>query len=112
MKTKRKILALLSRVAGCIIASSSHAQYSIDWFTFDGGGGTSTGGDYSVSGTTGQPDAGSMNGGGFSLTAGFWAIINAVQTPGAPLLTIRRTQTNTVVISWPSPSPGFSLQQA
>ena len=29
-----------------------HAQsYSIDWFTIDGGGGTSTGGVYSVSGT-------------------------------------------------------------
>jgi len=32
-------------------------QYSIDWSTIDGGGGTSTGGDYSLSGTIGQPDA-------------------------------------------------------
>jgi hypothetical protein len=35
-------------------ASSASAQsYSIDWFTIDGGGGTSTGGVYSVSGTIG-----------------------------------------------------------
>ena len=31
---------------------------AVDWFTIDGGGGTSTGGVYSVSGTIGQPDAG------------------------------------------------------
>jgi hypothetical protein len=29
----------------------------LDWFTIDGGGGTSTGGVYAVSGTIGQPDA-------------------------------------------------------
>jgi hypothetical protein len=34
-----------------------------------------------------------------------------VQTPGAPLLTIRLTAANTAIISWPSFSPGFVLQQ-
>lgn len=86
-------------------------NYSIDWFTIDGGGGTSTGGVYSVSGTIGQPDAGTMSSGNYSLAGGFWGIISAIQMPGAPLLTIRLTQTNTVVVSWPSPSSGFSLQQ-
>jgi hypothetical protein len=86
-------------------------SYSIDWFTIDGGGGTSTGGVYSVSGTIGQPDAGAvMTGGNYSLQGGFWAI-QAVQTPGAPFLSIARTTTNTVVVSWPSPSTGFLLQQ-
>ena len=89
-----------------------HAQsYSIDWFTIDGGGGTSTGGVYSVSGTIGQPDAGTMSGGSYSLAGGFWGIISAVQTPGAPLLSIARTATNTVAVFWPSPSSGFVLQQ-
>ncbi|MBE0540621.1 MAG: hypothetical protein IH623_04460 [Verrucomicrobia bacterium] len=39
---------------------SVHAQtnYAIDWCALDGGGGTSTGGVYSVSGAIGQPDAG------------------------------------------------------
>ena len=86
-------------------------QYAIDWFTIDGGGGTSTGGVYSVSGTIGQPDAGAaMSGGNFSLTGGFWALF-VVQTPGAPLLKIFLTSTNTAVVSWPAPSTGFSLQQ-
>jgi hypothetical protein len=57
-------------------------SYSIDWFTIDGGGGTSTGGVYSVTGTIGQPDAGGlMSGGNYTLQGGFWSI-QAVQTPG------------------------------
>jgi hypothetical protein len=86
-------------------------QYSIDWSTIDGGGGTSTGGVYSVSGTIGQPDAGTMNGGNYTLAGGFWGILAAVQTPGAPLLSVWRTPTNTVVVSWPSPSAGLALYQ-
>jgi hypothetical protein len=93
--------------AFCLYANAQ--QYSIDWFTIDGGGGTSTGGVYSVTGTIGQPDAGAMTGGNYSIDGGFWGIIAAVQTPGAPLLSIFRTTTNTVVVSWPSPS-SFSLQ--
>src|SRR5258708_15100322 len=86
-------------------------EYAIDWFTIDGGGGTSTGGVYAVSGTIGQPDAGLMRGGSYSLAGGLWGVIAAVQTPGAPLLTIALTPTNTVAVSWPSASSGFSLQQ-
>ena len=103
-------LALLSTINPQL--STAFAQsYSIDWFTIDGGGGTSTGGVYSVSGTIGQPDAGTMTGGNFTIDGGFWGIIAAVQTPGVPLLSIARTTTNTVAVSWPSPSTGFTLQQ-
>ena len=106
-----KTLTLTS--AALLFAVSCLAQnYSIDWFTIDGGGGTSTGGVYSVSGTIGQPDAGAtMSGGSYAIDGGFWSMIAAVQTPGAPLLSIFHTTTNTVVISWPSPSTGFSLYQ-
>jgi hypothetical protein len=86
-------------------------SYSIDWSTVDGGGGTSTGGVYSVSGTIGQPDAGAMSGGNYSLAGGFWSLLSVVQAPGAPALKITLTSTNTALISWPSPSPGFALQQ-
>jgi hypothetical protein len=85
--------------------------FSIDWFTIDGGGGTSTGGTYTVTGTIGQPDAGRMSGGAYTLEGGFWGIISAIQTPGSPLLRVLLTSTNTVVIAWPNPSTGFSLQQ-
>ena len=87
-------------------------SYSIDWFKIAGGGGTSTGGVYSVSGTIGQHDAGGpMTGGNFSLAGGFWSLLSVVQTPGAPLLTITLTSTNTAMVSWPFPSTGFALQQ-
>jgi hypothetical protein len=95
-----------------ISAASLFAQnYSIDWFTIDGGGGTSTGGVYSVSGTIGQPDAGHMSGGNFTIDGGFWGIIAAIQSPGSPLLRVVHTLTNTVVVAWPAPSTGFSLEQ-
>ena len=46
-----------------IVAVRASAQtYSIDWHSIDGGGGTSTGAVYSVSGSVGQPDAGTMSG--------------------------------------------------
>jgi hypothetical protein len=65
-----------------------------------------------VIGTIGQPDAGpKMSGGNYSVDGGFWGIIAAVQTPGAPLLTIARTTMNTVAVFWPSPSTGRTLQQ-
>jgi len=89
----------------------SAQTYTIDWFTIDGGGGTSTGGTYTVSGTIGQPDAGHMTGGNFTLDGGFWGIIGAVQSPGSPLLRVLLTSTNTVLVAWPAPSTGFSLQQ-
>jgi hypothetical protein len=73
--------------------------------------GASTGGVYSVTGTIGQPDAGAMSGGPFRLHSGFWGIVAAVQTPGAPWLSVFRSSTNTVAVSWPSPSTGWDLQQ-
>jgi|SRR5215471_8442450 len=106
---KAKIILLVSSL---VLAFSARAQnYSIDWFTIDGGGGTSTGGVYSVSGTIGQPDAGHMSGGSYTIDGGFWGIIAAIQVPGSPLLRVVLSGTNTVVVAWPAPSTGFSLQQ-
>ena len=86
-------------------------SYSVDWSKVAGGGGTSTGGVYSVSGTIGQHDAGGpMTGGTYSLTGGFWALY-AIQTPGAPTLRIFLTSTNTAVVAWPQSSTAWSLQQ-
>ena len=112
MKTKFNFGLALTMALALVATQSLPAQdYSLDWSTVDGGGGTSTGGVYSVSGTIGQPDAGAMSGGNFTLDGGFWSLIAAVQTPGAPLLSILRTTTNTVAVFWPSPSTGWDLQQ-
>jgi hypothetical protein len=86
--------------------------YSIDWHTIDGGGGTSTGSVYSVTGTIGQPDAGGpMTNGQYSVTGGFWALPTAVQTPNAPTLTIFPSTPGSATISWTPNTPGFVLQE-
>ena len=85
-------------------------SYSIDWYSIDGGGGTGTGGVYTISGTIGQPDAGTLSGANYSLTGGFWSLVAVVQTAGAPTLAITRSG-NTVIVSWPYPSTGWTLQQ-
>jgi hypothetical protein len=109
MKPKLTLVLLYLLVAG--FCRSGFAQpYSIDWCKIAGGGGTSTGGVYSVSGTIGQPDTGGpLTGGNYSLTGGFWAAY-AVQTTGAPVLSIKLTTTNTAVVYWPSPSTGYNLE--
>jgi hypothetical protein len=110
-KTWRKFVASATLL---FVAVTLRAQnYSIDWFTIDGGGGTSTGGVYSVSGTIGQPDAGGpMTGGNYSLTGGFWALPIAVPTPDAPALTIVPAAPGLARVSWDPATPGFVLQQS
>jgi len=86
-------------------------SFSIDWFTIDGGGGSSsTGGVFSVSGTIGQPDAGALSGGNFTLQGGYWAV-TLVQDANGPLLTVRLHGSGGVVIAWPYHSTGFVLQE-
>jgi len=91
-------------------ARVSAQSYSVNWYKIAGGGGTSTGGTFSVSGTIGQPDASlTMTGGSFSLTGGFWSLIAVLQTAGAPSLTIAHSGPN-VTVSWPD-TGNFNLQQ-
>jgi len=87
--------------------------YSINWHTIDGGGGTSTGGVYFVSGTIGQPDAGGpMTNGPYSVTGGFWTLPTAIQMPGAPTLTIAAAAPGHATISWmPDTGTNWVLQQ-
>jgi len=103
-----KSIALLFLAVTSIASAQS---YSIDWYTIDGGGGTSTGGVYTVTGTIGQPDAGTLSGGSYTLNGGFWSIF-AVQTPGAPLLSVARSGAN-VIVSWlAANAAGFVLDQS
>jgi hypothetical protein len=95
---------------GVLVPSLCLAQsYSIDWYQIAGGGGTSSNGQYTVSGTIGQHEAGgAMTGGNYSLIGGFWALY-AVNTAGAPLLTITYSG-NQAIVSWPSSVTGWTLQ--
>jgi hypothetical protein len=101
------VIGLLFGGSLCMTQAQS---YSIDWFKVAGGGGTSTGGTYQVSGTIGQHDAGAVSGGNYALTGGFWSIY-ALQTPGAPILSVTFVVPDSVVVSWPLPSANFVLIQ-
>ncbi|MHC4642752.1 MAG: hypothetical protein ACYS32_14000 [Planctomycetota bacterium] len=57
--------------------SSTNGQYELSWYTIDGGGRRSSGGQYTLTGTIGQPDAAYSRGGNYELLGGFW--------PGGPL---------------------------
>jgi hypothetical protein len=104
----------MKRLIPCCIALlltlGARAQsYSIDWYKIAGGGGTSTNGQYSLSGTIGQHDAGvAMAGGNFSIQGGFWALY-AVQTPGAPKLFISALG-GKAVLFWQAASSGYQLE--
>jgi hypothetical protein len=79
----RKTIAGVHRLAVWIMllmvlaGSSANGQYKLSWYTIDGGGGRSSGGDFTLTGTIGQPDAAYSADGGYELLGGFW--------PGGPL---------------------------
>ena len=85
MKPARNTVMVLMLVPIMTIASLTMADpsFEIDWHTINGGGVMfSTGGEFELSGTVGQPDAGGPMVGpaesGFELTGGFWF----AQVPG------------------------------
>jgi hypothetical protein len=66
-------VVFISLLLSTIALASAAPSYAISWWTIDGGGTTmSTGGSYSLGGTIGQPDAGVLVGGGYTLAGGFW----------------------------------------
>lgn len=67
------LLAVL--ISAITFAQFSGGDFEITKSTIDGGGGTSSNGDFSLTGTIGQPEANRQisSGGGFMLAGGFWA---------------------------------------
>lgn len=76
-----------------------------------GGGGVSSGGNFTVTGTIGQSDAGLLTGGTFAVAGGFWGGAYVVQNPGAPMLSVVSTGTN-VLFTWADASGSFVLESA
>lgn len=84
--TKRTItiagVALLLVLLGSVTLAQAHSAqpapmggggFEISWYTIDGGGAMfSTGGPYSLGGTIGQVDGGTLSSGSYTLNGGFW----------------------------------------
>ena len=71
----RYLLFLMTMVTISLFAiplTATAQTFTIVWFTIDGGGGQASDGSLELTGSIGQPDAGTeLNGGGFTLTGGF-----------------------------------------
>jgi hypothetical protein len=66
--------------------------YGPIWSSVDGGGGTfSTDSNFTMGGTIGQPDAGSMTDGSYTINGGFWGV-------AAPAATATSTPTTTPIL--------------
>jgi hypothetical protein len=75
MKNQTRVLLTLlifAVLAGPLAMAQTSEVFDLSWSTIDAGGGTSSGGEFEVSGTIGQPDVGMASGGAFELTGGFW----------------------------------------
>ena len=83
MKTQERYLVGALLIVFClliVVVYTARAQsgggYDLTWNTIDAGGGTSVGvgssTPYILGGTIGQPDAGLLTGGGYTLVGGFW----------------------------------------
>lgn len=84
MGTERRrhawLVILIAATTLLLLASVALAQsgngYDLSWSTVDGGGYVfGEGGGYSLGGTIGQPDAGEVSDGGYTLGGGFWGSI-------------------------------------
>ena len=81
------LLLLLIGGTTAMIGAQSGDGYDLSWWTADGGGGVSTGGEYTLQGTAGQADAGTLSGGDYELAGGFWAGAEERATVYVPLVT-------------------------
>ena len=105
----RVALTLIVLLGGCVPLCAQ--LFSINWYEVAGGGGTSIGGTFRVSGTIGQSDAGAaLIGGTYSLFGGFGSSAGGIPSPGLPSLTATRSG-GRVVVFWPSAAAGFALEQ-
>ena len=67
------ILALVGAGGPTTALTTTRADYDLSWWTLDGGGGWLAGGNYTLGGTIGQPDAAdALSSGDVSLYGGFW----------------------------------------
>ena len=93
----KRIIRVAVFISG-LVPSMARAQFAVDWYSVDCGGGTAAGGTFAVTGTIGQPDAGAPHAGGtFEVTAGFLVpsdscYANCDQSTAAPILNVNDFQ--------------------
>ena len=115
MKTLSKFRTSLRLAAmlGAVLTTANGApaqSFDGTWFAIDGGGGLIAGGSYSLEGSIGSSDAGAITGGSYSLTGSYWSVPAELSAGDPPRLEMVRSAAG-LVLSWPFPSEGWSLEQ-
>lgn len=108
---KRLVMIITLGLALLLLVSivSALGEYDLSWWTVDGGGATfSSGGSYELGGTIGQPDAGTLSGGDYTLGGGFWGGGAAVE-PATPTATPTSTATPTGTPTTPTATPSGTV---
>ena len=106
---QRAVVILAWALAALLMEVAPVAQpFTLDWTNTDGSANTSSGGDFTVSATIGQPDAGLLAGGEYVLEGGFWPGL-VVPSEDVPTLLIQFLEGGPT-ISWSPATPGFTLE--
>jgi hypothetical protein len=67
------LVSTASAQSGGTVSTTLDTDYTLSWWTVDGGGATfAKGGGYTLGSTVGQPDAGILEGSTYTLVGGFW----------------------------------------
>ncbi len=111
MKTS---FALLVGACSTLLTPETNAQqFSVTGHVAAGGGGTSQGSGFAITGTIGQADAAPrLQNGCWSVDPGFWGAYATINTPGAPVLRVRLTSFSTVRVSFTPGCGDWVLQWA
>lgn len=91
---------LVLAIAVCTLTAPAFCDYSIPWYSIDGGGAKSTGGQYSLTGTIGQPDTGQSSGDNYVLSSGF--------RPGTFGCTVNLTDLMILAQQWLAEGEGYT----
>lgn len=110
----RLTLVVLLLLVG--VVSAGGPSYWMGWWTVEGGGATLSSAGYVLSGTAGQPDAGTMRGGDYVFGGGFWGggedIPTACPVPltGVTLAGPDMGQTNETLVFSATPQPSGATE--
>lgn len=102
----RNTISVLSAFGLFAVSHLGAQDFTLDWHSVAGGGGESRGGDFDLISTIGEPHAGEMLGGDFTIM-GVWGTVTSVETS----LSVSLAE-GFVIISWPeSGSEDFELEE-
>ena len=110
------LISAMAFATTTVLMAGGPPEYEITRSTIDGGGVMrSTGGDFELSSTIGQPDAGIMSGGEFELVGGFWFELPPTDCNDDGLVSLLDHETFTACLLGPdggidaSPCPCFDV---